>query len=419
MKKKIEELFLKTASGIKPGLDITKNLLKNLNNPHKDFISVHIAGTNGKGSTAVYLAEILNQSGFKTGIYTSPHLYDFRERIKVSGQMVGEAALGKIFDIVETADNKERKATFFEFTTAAAFKYFSDQKIDIAVIETGMGGKFDSTNVIEPVLSIITNVSVEHTDYLGTDLAQIAHEKAGIIKQNIPVVTCADNSIVSEIIKKTASKKNSPAFFINKDFSIVNKNNSFYVESFNTLQTVLEPSLPGRHQITNAAAAAFSCKILNRFYPDIFSIDNKTIENGIKSAKHRGRLEKISDNPETIVDCAHNPHSCSVLMEYLRSTGKNIIFVFGALKDKDFEKNLKILEPVCKKIFFTKPDSERALLPEELLSISQIKKSYKEPDPLKALLRAQSEADSDDIVCVAGSVYLAGKIIEAFDKGII
>jgi len=409
---KINSLFSKTASGIKPGLEITENLLENIGNPQKKYLTIHIAGTNGKGSTASYIAKILEEYGFKTGLYTSPHLYDFRERIKISDKMIDHKSLKRLFYVVETADTGKRKATFFEFTTALAFKYFEENNIDAAVIETGMGGRFDSTNVISPSLSVITNVTMDHSDYLGDRIELIAGEKAGIIKKQIPAVTGETDKKVLEIIRYEAFCKNSKLFEFNTDFKIKKKENLFVLEN-NEIE--LSPALKGYHQIVNAGIAAFSCLQLNRFYPEIFNISKKQIEQGIKKTSWRGRLEKVSSSPDFIVDCAHNPDSCRVLKEYLDEKKQKIIFVFGSLNDKDYLMNLRILEPLAKTFIFTKPDSPRALDPGELKKLSEIR-SFLEPDPVKACLKAIQIASKHDIICAAGSIYLSGKIIEAFDN---
>lgn len=276
-----------------------------------------------------------------------------------------------------------------------------------------MGGKFDSTNLIIPHLSIITNVTMDHLDFLGNKIELIAYEKSGIIKKNIPVITGETNPKVLKIISEKAIKNNSDLFAINKDFKIEKLNGSFFLNHINNLE--LKPHLPGMHQIINSGLAAFACLKLNEFYPEIFKIKKHQIEDGIKKTKWRGRLEKILNSPEFIVDCAHNPDSSRALRNFLRDKNKKIIFVFGSLNDKDYLKNLKILEPLAKTFIFTKPDSPRALNPIELKNLTKIN-SFLEPDPVKACLKAIKIASKDDLICAAGSIYLSGKIIEAFDK---
>lgn len=414
---KINSLFSKTAAGIKPGLETTKNLLANIGNPHNKYMTIHVAGTNGKGSTASYIAKILEEYGLKTGLYTSPHLYDFRERIKISQKMIDNDSLEKLFHAVEKADTGKRKATFYEFTTVMAFKYFEENNVDAAVIETGMGGRFDSTNVINPHLSVITNVTMDHSDYLGDKIELIAAEKAGIIKDHVPVVSGETDEKVLDIIRREASFRKSAFFAVNSHFKIKKFEKMFFLED-KDCQIALSPRLKGYHQIVNAGTAAFSCLQLNRFYPEKFNIKKIHIENGIRKTSWRGRLEILSRYPEFIVDCAHNPDSCRVLKEYLTQKNKKIIFVFGSLNDKDYMLNLKILEPIAKTFIFTKPDSPRALDPGDLTSLSKIN-SLLEPDPLKACLRAVEIAAKDDIICAAGSIYLSGKIIEAFDSNLL
>ena len=416
MKNKIENLFLKTASGIKPGLDITENLLKNLNNPQKNFYSIHIAGTNGKGSVASYIEKILRCAGFKTGLYTSPHLYDFKERIRVSGKKVDELSLLKLFDKVEKADTGSRKATFFEFTTAMAFEYFSEQRIEVAVVETGMGGRFDSTNLVDPLLSIITNISIEHTEFLGNTIDQIAYEKAGIIKKNRPVIFGDYDLDSCKIIANYAKDQNSNFFCVGKNYDILKKDDSFFCSTLFNSDIELKPSLKGKHQLLNSSMAVFAVLLLNEFYSEIFSIGINSIEKGIQETDWKGRLQTISKNPLVIVDCAHNPHSAKVLYDFIMEKGKKVTMIFGSLSDKDYEKSLKILEPACSKFIFTKPGSKRALSPFELKKLTDVNSEIIE-SPVKALSYALKKAEKNEIICVAGSIYLSGMIIEAYDNG--
>ena len=415
MKNNLENLFKKTASGIKPGLKTTENLLECLGNPHTQFKAIHIAGTNGKGSTAAYLESIFRASDLNTGLYTSPHLFDFNERIKINGQKIKNEELKRLFKIVETKDTGQRKATFFEFTTAMAFLHFLEKNIDIAIIETGMGGRFDSTNVITPILSIITNIGIEHTDFLGDSIEKIAYEKAGIIKKNIPIITGA-NGTALDIIKKTAVKNNSDLFVAEKDFSYFKKDMEYSYRGIAGQLIKLAPSLNGRHQLINASVALAACEVINMSSQLQAKIQPEKMKKAISETRWDGRLQTISSSPNIIVDCAHNTHAAKTLAEYITSQNKSrTIVIFGCLKDKNPESIIKTLQPVSDMFIFTKPASERAIDPEELPALS-IKKNIVIEDPFEALAYAKKIADPKALICIAGSIYLVGKILENFDK---
>lgn len=418
LEKKIDELFLKLNSNIKPGLEITANLLENLENPHNKFKSIHIAGTNGKGSVASYLENILRKAGFKTGLYTSPHLYDFRERIKINGEMVSKEDLLNLFHIVESADTGSRNATFFEFTTAMAFKHFEINNVDVAIIETGMGGRFDSTNLVDPLISVITNVSIDHIEFLGDKIEDIAGEKAGIIKEKRPVIFGDNPENLVKIMERASNEKNSRLFVFKRDFSFNQKNTRFSGALNSSEKFEINPGLPGRHQIINALVAGCAIQVLNEFYPQIFSINNSIIEKGINRTMWKGRLQTILEQPEIIVDCAHNEDSAKTLSDFLKTRDKKVKMIFGTLEDKSFDKTLKILEPVCNEFIFTKPDSPRACSPSKLKKLVS-KGSMVIENPVHALNHAFKTSSKDELIVVAGSIYVSGVIIEAFEKNML
>lgn len=415
MKNKLKNLFAKTSSGIKPGLEVTENLLKNLGNPEKNYKTIHIAGTNGKGSVASFIEQTLKNNGLKTGLYTSPHLYDFRERIKVNQEMISKKQLEDIFEITQEYDNGLRPATFFEFTTAMAFKHFSNEKIDAAIVETGMGGRFDSTNTIKPHISVITNISLDHTDFLGSRIEDIAYEKAGIIKPSVPCVTACKNSEALKVIADTALEQNSPLYVIERDFTITKNKENFILQSSIGPDITLDPFLPGEHQITNSALAAFSCLLLNKYYPEEFNISKKNIEQAIKETRWKARLETVCTNPSIIIDCAHNPDSIQSLVSFLETKKSKFTFVFGALQDKDYKTNLSLIEPIAQKFIFTKPDSPRAMEPKELSKLTEIENIVIN-DPVEAYLYAKNNACNNDMICVTGSIYLIGMVMEFIDN---
>ncbi|MGD9043654.1 MAG: folylpolyglutamate synthase/dihydrofolate synthase family protein, partial [Desulfobacterales bacterium] len=279
--------------GIILGLDTIKGILKTLGNPHNKFSCIHVAGTNGKGSVAAALSSILYQSGYKVGLYTSPHLVRFNERICINNRQISNADVVKSYQAVQQVHHGDRSPTFFEFATAMALYEFHRQRVDWAVIETGMGGRFDATNVIQPALSIITNVSMEHRDYLGNTLTQITREKAGIIKQGVPVVTAIEQKQARAVVQRVAAKKSAPLYILGENFKIRRKRAggfSYYgiENTWHNMQTVLL----GDYQVQNAALAIAACELLNK---DKAEISGKNIQAGLSRTRWPGRLDIVSE----------------------------------------------------------------------------------------------------------------------------
>ena len=361
--------------GIMPGLERINLLMEKLNFPQKNYKTIHVTGTNGKGSVCAMLAEILKLDGRKVGLFTSPHLESYCERIRINGENISE---NEFAAVVETVKNCGVQATQFEVLTAAAFEYFSRQSVDIAVIEVGLGGLYDSTNVIIPEVSIITNVSLEHENILG-DLESIAINKAGIIKKNIPVVTAATGEPL-KIIREVTKQNNSVLYEITKPAEI-------------------EINLLGEYQKINAAVAIQAAKILN--------IAENVICAGLKKVEWAGRFEIING---VIIDGAHNPHGATALRQSLDKNfpdGKRI-WIFGALADKNFDEMIKILFRTDDFVIVTPPHSERAATLKilcESLSIHGIKNIGVEKlsDAVKMLKKTSGE-----VKIIAGSLYLIG-----------
>ncbi len=361
--------------GIKPGLERINLLMEKLNFPQNNYKTIHVTGTNGKGSVCAMLAEILKIEGYKVGLFTSPHLESYCERIRINGENISEKDFAAMIEIVK---NCKVQATQFEVLTAAAFKYFSLQKVDIAVIEVGLGGLYDSTNVITPEISIITNVSLEHENILG-DLKNIALNKAGIIKKNIPVVTGATGAPL-EIILEIAKKNNSALYEVKKPAEV-------------------KINLLGEYQKFNAAIAIQAAKVLN--------IDEKIIRTGLEKVEWAGRFEIIDG---VIIDGAHNPHGATALRESLDKNfprGKRV-WIFGALADKNFSKMIEILFKADDFVIVTPPNSERAATTKilcENLSARGIKNIAVEniSNAVKLLKNSQAE-----VKIIAGSLYLIG-----------
>ena len=362
--------------GIKPGLERINLLVKNLGNPQNYFDSIHVAGTNGKGSVCAMLSAILQNAGYKVGLFTSPHLESYCERIRVNGENISETEFAEIINLL----NKfEIPATEFEILTAAAFAYFAKSEVDIAVIEVGLGGTWDSTNIITPKISVITNIALDHENILG-DLKNIALNKAGIIKKNIPIVTGATGEPL-EIIREVADKNNSPIYAIKKPANI--KINLF-----------------GEYQKINAAIAIQTAKLLN--------ISDKNIRAGLENVQWAGRFEIIDD---IIIDGAHNPHGALALRESLDKNfpaGKRF-FIFGALADKNISAMIKNLFRADDFVIATEPISSRAESVENLcdklndFNISCVAEK-------NILLAVDKLKNFDGVKIVAGSLYLIGEV---------
>ncbi|MBU0627656.1 MAG: bifunctional folylpolyglutamate synthase/dihydrofolate synthase [Nanoarchaeota archaeon] len=368
-------------------LENMKILLKKLNSPEKSLKIIHVAGTNGKGSVCAMLSSILKEAGYKVGMYISPHLKEFRERFTINKKMISEQELVYYLEKLKPFITDQ---TFFEVVTALAFLYFKEKKVDYLVCEVGLGGKLDATNIITPLVSIITNIGLEHQDYLGDTIEKIASEKAGIIKTNIPIITAAEGPALN-VIKKAAKERNSEVFTVNNPL------------------TEFPLRLNGDFQKTNASIASETIKVLNNHYN--LKIKQESIKTGLLKTTWPGRLEFISKN--TLVDCAHNPSAIKALKKELLKIKKNykkVFLIFGVLKDKDHKKMLDVLTPLINKIIFVKPKIPRALDP-DILAKETEKENIVIPDIKKALAYATKQAGKDDLILITGSIYLVGEVI--------
>jgi len=404
--------------GIKLGLSTIRRILKDLGNPQDNFSCIHVAGTNGKGSVASALASILKASGYKTGLYTSPHLVRFNERITIGNRPISNNHVVESYKAVKGAHHGNREPTFFEFTTAMAFYEFGRQKVDWAVIETGMGGRLDATNIIKPALSIITNISVEHREYLGNTIAQIAGEKGGIIKGHTPVVTGIKQKRAVSVVKEIAQKKSAPVFRHGGDFKVRRtRSGSFTYFGMDNTWRNLQTGLLGNYQVDNAALVLAACEVLNKKKVDI---SLKNIQDGLTNNSWPGRLEIVSKNPFILLDGAHNLIAARNLAKYLSDnlSNRNITLVIGILDDKPYKAMLKTLLPICQRAIITYPTIDRALAPEKLSAVSEslISNIKIIPDVGQAVKYAIKTALPDDAVCIAGSLYLVGEAKAALAK---
>ncbi len=380
----------------KPGLDTILNILSEIDNPHKKIKTIHIAGTNGKGSTAHILASVLIENGYKVGLFTSPHIKDFRERIKINGKLTSKESIVDFINSNQLVIEKYNPS-FFEITTAMAFSIFEKEKCDISIIETGLGGRLDATNVINPEISIITNIDLDHTEFLGNTLKEIANEKAGIIKHKIPVVIGEKLDETAVVFQNKANHMQSQIYFV----SLTNK--------------IYETDLLGKFQSKNIDTALFSIKILqqNGWYIDDEKI-KQALKNIYRNTSFMGRFYKIHSNDYNIIaDACHNYHGfINLLDEISRLKFKNLICVYGSSKDKEYEKIISSF-PNNHTYIFTEFDSERTVRHEtfDLLGKKHNLNFHTFNNTVLALTKAKELYSEGDLILIFGSFYLLEKII--------
>ena len=417
----IDYLYGLQKHGIKLGLENSTRLMELMGNPQEEFRTVHIAGTNGKGSTSACIANILQTAGYRVGLYTSPHLVSFTERIRVHGVPISEAAVVALAQRVRreyhglaTGGSVPGSPTFFEVTTAIAFRYFADQGVDIAVIEVGMGGRLDSTNVITPLVSVITNIDLEHTEFLGTTLERIAVEKAGIVKAGVPLVTGAAQADVIRVIEREAEGKRAPVYRLSRDFQPEHIAPGIeQVFDYRGLQAAyqgLRLSLLGRYQVDNACCALAAVECLRG---SGFVVDEPALRQGLAQARWEGRLERVAQRPDIYLDGAHNPASARRLAEAVRDLKKSysrLVLVIGILGDKDYHGILSELILLADRVVVTKPLYSRALNVEVLAAETRkLHASVESTETVReAIVRAQRLATADDLILVTGSLYVVG-----------
>ncbi len=422
------------ASAFKKDLTNTLELCKRLGDPQNKFKSVHIAGTNGKGSTSHMLAAVLQTAGYKTGLYTSPHLRDFRERIRINGEMISEE---HVIDFVRDhrRDFEDIKPSFFEMTVAMAFDAFARAKVDIAIIEVGLGGRLDSTNVITPLFSVITNIGWDHMNMLGDTLSLIAGEKAGVIKKDIPVVIGEYQSEVADVFINKAKAENAPISFASEEWEILesevgdqksevrnlkSKGISDYLEfnikkkDFGLKTQDLRLDLPGTYQLKNAKTVLSAIEELRH---QGFAISDGQIKTALAQVKKltglRGRWEILSHHPLTICDTGHNPEGITEVLKNIENTPhENLHIVIGVVNDKDISKILAML-PKHATYYFCKPDIPRGLDAEILQQKAEAFGLHGEiyVSVNAALKTAQSQADKNDLVFVGGSTFVVAEIV--------
>jgi len=425
---------------IKLGLDSMRMFLEELGSPERELKFVHIAGTNGKGSVAASLLTLLSKAGYTTGLYTSPHLSSVRERFRINNDYISEEEFAEEGSRIH-AILSGRQITYFEFTTALAMLWFARRKVDLAILEVGLGGRLDATNVITPMVSVITNVSMDHEMYLGNTLAEIAGEKAGVIKEKVPVVSgvgigeTVDERIVLSVIERFCHAKKAPLFLHGRDFFVEPAADGTWDywamtrtdgccrlrEKIKGLST----SLKGKYQMINMGVALATLEILDQFG---FSVDDEIIRSGLLEVSWPGRLELfcLSRQDGRLVDCAdvnvlhymldgaHNPAGVHALCDALENDFDydRLILIWAAMSDKDFKVTLPRITKLADKIIFTRLEYERSALPEQMVKIlpdDSRDRVLCEYVLEKALAKAAEIAGSDDLICIAGSLYLVGE----------
>src|SRR3989338_8972413 len=396
-KKILDYLYSLESPEIKLGLERVQSLLDKLGNPEKGLLCIHVAGTNGKGSVCAMLQSVLMEAGYKVGMYTSPHLKRFNERIRMNNNLITDREIAGCFlKIKPNATNQ----SFFEITTAMAFLYFREKNVDFAILETGLGGRLDATNVVNPLVSVITSIGLEHTELLGNTIEKIAFEKAGIVKEGMPVVTGAKGEALN-IIKKIAKERNAPLFLTRK------------------FKDVKFRYLNGEFQQQNKDIALTAIDALREFHK--IKINENKIIDGIKKTRWPARMEMISRN--VLIDAAHNPDGFKILKNELISIKKqknieNFIFVIGIQTDKKIHTMLKTISPLFSAVVFTRSKNPKAAEPAELLrnfntlETLNPKKTQSKTinNPKNALKYAKKIAGSKDLVVVVGSIYMVGEI---------
>ncbi len=422
-KKKYYNECLETMYGLKRfgiilGLETIREIMEGLGNPQNRFKSIHIAGTNGKGSIASALSSVLHSAGYSVGLYTSPHLVRFNERIRINNDLISDEEVVEAYEAVRAVRHGDREPTFFEFATAMAFYAFGKHNVDWAIVETGMGGRLDATNIVSPGVSVISNISLEHQIYLGDTLVRIAGEKGGIIKDNVPVVTGVDQESVISALRDIADRKSAPFYRLEDEFRVKrNENGTFTYFGLDNTWHDMRTGLVGNYQVDNAAIVLGVCEILSR---NGTYIPLEHIKKGLEQNCWPGRLEVVSESPFILLDGAHNLVAARNLAKFLSSdlSDRKITLIVGILDDKPYAEMLGCLLPACSKVVLTCPRTDRSLPPETLHDVAKdiIQDIKIIPDVAEAVKYGIETASSEDALCIAGSLYVVGEAKEYFEK---
>ena len=401
--------------GIKLGLETMIALVGRLGMPQARYRTLHIAGTNGKGSTAAMTAAILQKAGYRVGLYTSPHLIEFRERIRVNGEMIGEADVARLTAVVKGLCETDISPTFFECTTAMALQHFADAQVDVAVLEVGLGGRFDATNVVTPMACAITTIAMDHQEYLGTTLSSVAFEKSGIIKTNVPVVVGRVSDEAGRAIERVARERAAPLIRLGREFEVSGQTPAHFAFTGRLVRyDDLACTLEGAHQLDNAACAL---ALLEAASASGMVIEETAVREGFRSVHWEGRLEVVGRHPLTVLDGAHNPAAAVAVASYLRAfrvshPDSRVILVLGMMRDKDHRGFFDPLKELVDEVVLTQADLPRSATVQQLQIA--LNDTWSRPFS-KALLndalgQARQLARQEDLICVTGSLMLIGDV---------
>ena len=408
----------------KPGLERIAEFCRSIGNPQRNYFVVHIAGTNGKGSVSNMLAAVLQQAGYQTGLFTSPHLTDFRERIRVNGEMISKQKVVNFVDRYR-ADMERLQLSFFEMTTAMAFDFFAQSDVEVAVVETGLGGRLDATNIVQPILSVITNIGLEHTEYLGDSLPKIAREKGGIIKKCTPVVVGEKNSNYNLVLEEIATDLRSDITYADEAFAL----GECGFEGGKQVVTIirvrdgypyrLRLDLLGEYQRHNLATVATVLDVLHESTP--LSISRRAFVEGVRDVvgltSFRGRWQVLSNRPLIICDTAHNEHGVAEVAKQLqgRENSGKLLCLMGFCEDKDFSKMLALM-PKDAHYIFTQASIRRAAAVEKIAEVaSALNLDFEvEPSVEIALTKAKEELSTEDMLFIGGSTFVVAEVMEKF-----
>lgn len=408
------------ALAYKPGLERVSEFCRKIGNPQRSYFVIHVAGTNGKGSVSNMLASVLQQAGYQVGLYTSPHLTDFRERIRINGEMISKQ---KVVNFVSKyrKDMEECELSFFEMTTAMAFDYFAQNDVEVAVIETGLGGRLDATNIVIPAVSVITNVGLEHTDLLGDSLPKIAREKGGIIKKSIPVVVGEKSSAYNLVIEDIAADRHSTVIYAEQAFECHRQQHEGAVQVFDMIRTrdnqqyTLRIPLLGEYQRQNVATVCAVADYLHENTP--LSISRRAFVEGMRDTTlitgFRGRWQRLSTAPTIICDTAHNAHGIRLVAKQLEEIKQGKLYcVMGFCEDKNITEMLALM-PKGAHYIFTRAESRRAATVEHISAIaSALNLDFEcQPTVATAVERAKSLASGDDTIFIGGSTFVVAEIL--------
>jgi dihydrofolate synthase / folylpolyglutamate synthase len=412
------------AAAAKFNLENISILLDRLGRPDRAYSTVHIAGTNGKGSTAAFVESILRQAGFRTGLNTSPHLERINERFRINGEEISDELFAETFTHIHTvieellAEGQLRAhPTYFECVTALAFEVFRTQRVEFAVIEVGLGGRLDATNIIAPVVSIVTRIDFDHENFLGHSLREIAGEKAGILKHGVPVVSAPQLPEAQGVLRQRAAELHCPLVETDKAFRIAEERldagcaRASVTEIATATKFSLAPNLPGRFQLQNALNAVAAARVLQS---KNYAISYEHIERGIAEACWPGRLEKLQSNPDVFLDGAHNPSAARELAHFLEENFANrrVLLIYAAMRDKAVDEVADLLFPLAAEVIFTQPNNPRGISASQLQQIAghHAAHSVTIPNAEAALAHALANAQPHDAIFITGSLYLVGQL---------